>query len=52
MKLATLKNGKRDGKLVVVNRELSAAVEVADIASTLQEAMDERGMGDQYCDSL
>lgn len=41
MKLATLNNGKRDGALVVVSRDLSRAVRVASIAPTLQEALDE-----------
>jgi len=40
MKLATLKNNTRDGQLVVVNRELSKAVTVADIALTMQAAID------------
>ena len=40
MKLATLKSG-RDGKLVVVSRELRTATLVEDIAPTLQSALDE-----------
>jgi len=40
MKLATLKNNTRDGQLVVVNKELSQAVIVGDIAGTLQAALD------------
>ncbi len=40
MKLATLKNNTRDGQLVVVNRALDKAVIVADIATTLQSALD------------
>ena len=39
MKLASLKSG-RDGKLVVVSRDLSIAVSAADIAPTLQDALD------------
>ena len=39
MKLASLKNG-RDGQLVVVRRDLSAATAVPDIAPTLQSALD------------
>ena len=39
MKLASLKSG-RDGKLVVVSRDLSRAVSAEDIAPTLQAAMD------------
>lgn len=40
MKLATLKNGTRDGQLVVVSKDLSKAVVVSDIAPTLQVALD------------
>lgn len=40
MKLATLKNGTRDGKLVVVSKNLSQAVEAADIAVTMQYAIE------------
>ena len=40
MKLATLKNNTRDGQLIVVNRELTKAVAVADIAPTMQMAID------------
>jgi len=39
MKLASLKSG-RDGKLLVVSRDLTRAVVAADIASTLQQAVD------------
>lgn len=40
MKLSTLKNGMRDGQLVVVSRDLSQCVAVPEIASTLQQALD------------
>lgn len=40
MKLATLKEQGRDGVLVVVNRDLTAAVRVPEIAQTLQQALD------------
>ncbi|MGB0941802.1 MAG: fumarylacetoacetate hydrolase family protein [Marinomonas sp.] len=40
MKLATLKNNSRDGKLIIVSRDLSAAVDASDIAPTLQAAID------------
>lgn len=40
MKLATLKAGGRDGTLVVVSRDLQRCVAVADIAPTLQAALD------------
>ena len=41
MKLATLKDGSRDGRLVVVSRDLSRAVAVPRIAATLQAALDD-----------
>lgn len=41
MKLASLQSGGRDGRLVVVNRELNQAVAVPEIAHTLQQAMDQ-----------
>ncbi len=40
MKLATLKNGTRDGVLVVVSRDLKWCMPVAHIAPTLQTALD------------
>ena len=40
MKLATLKNGTRDGQLVVVSRDLKRCVAVPEIARTLQAALD------------
>ena len=41
MKLATLNDGTRDGQLVVVSRDLARCVPAADIAPTLQAALDE-----------
>ncbi|SDD60939.1 fumarylacetoacetate hydrolase family protein [Aquimonas voraii] len=41
MKLASLKEGGRDGSLIVVNRELSRAVRVPQIAPTLQRALED-----------
>ncbi len=41
MKLATLRNGTRDGRLVIVSRDLTRASEAAHIAPTLQAALDE-----------
>jgi fumarylacetoacetate (FAA) hydrolase len=41
MKLATLRNGKPDGELVVVSRDLARCARVADIAPTLQAALDD-----------
>lgn len=40
MKLATYRNGTRDGYLVVVSKDLSRAVAVPEIAATLQDAID------------
>jgi fumarylacetoacetate (FAA) hydrolase len=44
MKLASLKEGGRDGSLIVVNRELSRAVRVPQIAPTLQRAIEDWGV--------
>jgi len=41
MKLATLKDGTRDGRLVLVARDLSRCVAVPEIARTLQAALDD-----------
>lgn len=41
MKLATLKNGSRDGRLVVVSRDMSHALDATAIAPTLQAALDD-----------
>lgn len=41
MKLATLRNGKPDGELIVVSRDLRRAARAADVAPTLQAALDE-----------
>lgn len=40
MKLATVKNNTRDGQLLVVSKDLSYAVPVGDIATTMQYALD------------
>ena len=40
MKLASLKEGGRDGTLIVVNRDMSRAVKVPQIAPTLQLALE------------
>ena len=40
MKVGSLKQGGRDGTLIVVNRELTKAVRVTDIARTLQAALE------------
>lgn len=41
MKLASLKDGGRDGTLIVVDRALTHYVTVPDIAETLQQALDD-----------
>jgi len=41
MKLGSLKSGGRDGTLIVVDRSLTHYVTVPDIASTLQQAIDD-----------
>jgi fumarylacetoacetate (FAA) hydrolase len=41
MKLASLKEGGRDGTLIVVSRDLAKAVRVSDIARTLQAALED-----------
>lgn len=40
MKLATLKNGRKDGRLVVVSRDLQLAADAAAIAPTLLDALE------------
>jgi len=40
MKLASLKEGGRDGCLIVVSRDLARGLRVSDIAATLQQALD------------
>ncbi len=44
MKLASLKNGQRDGSLVVVDRKLTTCVGVPQIALTLQQAIETWGV--------
>jgi fumarylacetoacetate (FAA) hydrolase len=41
MKLGTLREGGRDGRLVVVSRDLAHAVRVPEIAATMQSALDD-----------
>jgi fumarylacetoacetate (FAA) hydrolase len=41
MKLASLREGGRDGTLIVVSRDLARAVRADDIAPTLQSALDD-----------
>ena len=41
MKLATIRNGTRDGRLAVVSRDLATAVYADGIAGTMQQALDD-----------
>jgi fumarylacetoacetate (FAA) hydrolase len=41
MKLATLRDGTRDGRLVVVSRDLTLASDATHVAATLQAALDD-----------
>lgn len=41
MKLATMRDGSRDGQLVVVSRDLSRYIPATEIARTMQQALDE-----------
>ena len=41
MKLATLRDGTRDGRLVVVSQDLARCMSVPGIATTLQQALDD-----------
>lgn len=41
MKLATLKDGSRDGRLVVVSRDLARAVDARPVAATMQDALEQ-----------
>ena len=45
MKLASLKEGGRDGTLIVVDRALTRAVRATNIATTLQKALDDWAAG-------
>jgi fumarylacetoacetate (FAA) hydrolase len=41
LKLASLKSGGRDGRLIVVNHELTKYVSAGEVAATLQQAIDD-----------
>ncbi len=41
MKLATYQNGRRDGQLMLVSRDLSRAVAVPQVAQTMQQLLDD-----------
>jgi fumarylacetoacetate (FAA) hydrolase len=52
MKLATLKDGSRDGTLALVSRDLARAIAVPEIAPTLQAALDEWGVVAPHLEKL
>jgi fumarylacetoacetate (FAA) hydrolase len=52
MKLATLPGGSRDGRLVVVSRNLRQAVDASGIAATLQEALDDWTIAEPALEAL
>src|SRR6202140_1151521 len=52
MKLATLKDGSRDGTLALVSRDLVRAIAVPEIAPTLQAALDEWGVVAPHLEKL
>jgi fumarylacetoacetate (FAA) hydrolase len=43
MKLATLRDGTRDGRLVIVSRDLARAIDASAVAPALQDALDAWG---------
>jgi fumarylacetoacetate (FAA) hydrolase len=45
MKLATLKQGGRDGTLIIVRHDLKHAAHASPIATTLQQALDNWSVG-------
>jgi len=52
MKLATLKDGSRDGTLALVSRDLARAIAVPEIAPTLQAALDQWGVVAPHLEKL
>lgn len=52
MKLATLKDGTRDGKLVVVSRDLTRYTDASFLARTLQAALDDWRRVSPHLDAL
>src|SRR6202521_5044892 len=52
MKLATLRDGSRDGTLALVSRDLERAIAVPEIAPTLQTALDEWGVVAPHLEKL
>lgn len=52
MKLATLKDGSRDGRLVVVSRDLARAVDAKGVAASLQLALEDWKTAEQRLQSM
>lgn len=52
MKLASLKTGGRDGALIVVDKKLQSAVKVAEIATSLQHALENWTMAEHQLKSV
>lgn len=52
MKLATLKNGHRDGRLVIVSRDLLWALDASSVALTLQQAIENWGSVEPHLQAL
>ena len=52
MKLATLKDGSRDGQLIIVARDLKTAVIATGIAPTLQDVLDSWDFMQPQCEDL
>jgi fumarylacetoacetate (FAA) hydrolase len=52
MKLATLKDGSRDGQLIIVSRDLKTAVIANNIASTMQNLLDSWDFMAPQCEDL
>lgn len=52
MKLATLKDGSRDGQLVIVSRDLKTAVIANNIAPTMQDLLDSWDFMQPQCEDL
>lgn len=52
MKLATLKDGSRDGQLIIVARDLKTAVIATNIAPTMQDLLDSWDFMQPQCEDL
>lgn len=52
MKLATLKNGRRDGRLVVVSRDLTRCTDASFLVPTMQAALDDWARVSSHLEAL